>query len=357
MYRRKKYSLKEAEEEYILSAECITSTCKSTDDLKENAKSNYRSISCRSFLGFFYIFMCSIFITLSSVIVKKLNYIDPGQLSFIRNFGVFVGSLPIAVYYNKNILGPKEFRIALITRSLLGATALYLNLMAFRYLPLAEAAVIMSTLPALAGVTARLYLKEPCGLVQACATVLTVCGVLLSIQIPELIKKRQNVEFNKTYIIGLACAVGCVFILSATFVLVRKMKDVHFSITVIYSGFLGMLENGAIAAAVSSYSSPRCGYDTFLILLIAAFGFLGLCGLILAIQTEAVGIVTVTKASLDITIAMVFQVIFFNTHPNIYNAGGAILVVLCIGVIGIRKWLLEMPEEATLRKRLKYLLL
>ncbi|XP_035231175.1 solute carrier family 35 member G1-like [Stegodyphus dumicola] len=357
MFRRKKWILKKPHTASSSSSDCIISTLSSVDILNENEGTKFCHVNYKPFLGFIYILICSLFITLSSVIVKKITYISPGQLSLVRNAGVLVGNLPIAIYSNEKIIGPKGSRLHLTIRSFLGATALYLNLMAFRYLPLAEAAIIMSTLPAMVGITARLYLKEPCGVVQAFAILLTICGMLLSIQLPELITKRDVVKFDTNYIIGLACAVGCVVLLSATFVMLREMKDVHFSVNLIFSGFIGVLENSSITAAISYYSWPRCGYDPVLVMLVGVFGFLGHCGLVLAIQTEAVSIITVMKAALDIIIAMIFQAIFFQSRPTLYNAGGALLVISCIAIIGTRKWLQQMPEEAVLRKRFKYLLL
>ncbi|XP_035231174.1 solute carrier family 35 member G1-like [Stegodyphus dumicola] len=357
MLRKKTYYIANVRQVATLSRESITSDKLSTRDHKENKNENGCKINYKPFLGFFYILMSSIFITLSSVCVKKVYYISPGELSLIRKIGVLFGNIPIAVYYKKNVLGPKGLRLSLTIRAILGATALYLNLMSSRYLPLAEAAIILSTMPAVVGITARLYLKEPCGIIQTFAIVLTVCGVILSIQLPDLMKKRDGVLFDTNYIIGLASGVGGVICLAATFVLVRRLREIHFSVDLIFFSFVGIFEIAIITGALSFYSLPRCGHDPLLIMMIAIFGFLGQCGLILAIQTEIVSIISVMKSALDIVIGIACDVIFFNTIPSLYTVGGGLIVIACIILISTRKWIQEMPEDARLRKKLKYLLL
>ncbi|XP_054715381.1 solute carrier family 35 member G1-like [Uloborus diversus] len=352
---------------YNLKSGCVT-TLSTQDILKstsindlnfENRKETARTCNrnLKPFLGAFYTALCSITITLTSVFVKKLTYINSGELSLIRNVGVFVFNIPIALYVVKDILGRKKDRPLLIIRGFLGSTALYLNLLAFRYLPLAEAATIMSTTPATVSISARLYLKEPCGYVQSCALVITAIGVLISVRIPELLKNRSEVEFSSVYITGLGCAIGCVLILSFTFVTLRKMKDVHYSVIMIYFGWTGVLVNGTLTGVFGSYDLPRCGWDPVQMCLIGVLGFIGHVSLTLAIQAEAAGIVSIMKASLDIIVAMVFQVIFFGLAPDMYNIFGAGLVLTSVSILGLRKWISTLPEDAELHEKLRYLLL
>lgn len=314
---------------------------------------NFKS---RPFLGLFYIIITSVFFTLTSVFVKKLSYINPGHLSFVRNVGVFAGCLPIAIYRVREVLGPKKERLALVIRGFIGATALYLNLTAYRYLPLAEAAIVMSTLPALTTILACIYLKEPCGLIQSFSIVITGCGVLVSVRLPELINKQREHNFDYTYLGGLAAAVGCVITLSILVVALRKMKDIHFSVPLLYFGFLGMVENGAINYFTASFVPPQCGLDAIYVMLIGTVGFVAHCTFTLAIQTEAVGVISVMRASADVIVAMVFQIIFFDGNLDVYNISGACIVVFSVSIIGFRNWLLSLPGESKIRLKFKYLL-
>ncbi|GIY09109.1 solute carrier family 35 member G1 [Caerostris extrusa] len=243
-------------------------------------------------------------------------------------------------------------------RSFLGSTALYLNLMAYRYLPLAVASIVMSSVPALVMVTARLYLKEPCGLIPSLAVMVTVCGVLLSIRLPEVLKDPSSItSSDPNYFFGLGCAVSCILILSITLVSLRKMQDVHFSVILLYFGVLGSLENVILTYIFEDFVLPRCGWDAILVMLVGVFGFTGHCFLTLSLQTEEAGLVSVMKSSTDIVISLILQVIFFSAVPDFYNLGGAALVIFSVSVIGFRKWLLLLPSGHRLKKKLKLLML
>ncbi|XP_055939295.1 solute carrier family 35 member G1-like [Argiope bruennichi] len=318
----------------------------------------YKRISFKPFLGMFYVFITSFCILFTSVIVKKLTYVSPGQLSMIRNLGVLAFSLPIAVLKTKDVLGPRKHWFMLFMRSFLGSTALYLNLMAYRFLPLAVASIIMSSVPALVMITARLYLKEPCGLTSSLALVVTIIGVLVSIRLPEIISDPESlIESNSTYYIGLGCSFSCIIILSMTFVSLRKMLDVHFSTILVYFGVIGAIENAVLIHFMSFYSIPRCGWDALLMMMMGVFGFGGHCFLTMAFQVEEAGLVSVMKSSSDIVVSIVLQVIFFDLIPDFYDIGGALLVIMSVSIIGFRKWLINLPKDHHLRKTLRCLML
>ena len=356
-YQRKSYSLTDISVKSKSTEDIVYSPTQNKTFTSRNEDSKSKADSHNPFLGIFYTLATSINFSLASVMVKKLSYIDIGQLSLVRNAGVFVGSLPVAVYCAKEVFGEKKDRRLLLTRGFLGATALYLNLTAYRYLPLAEAAIILSTAPALTTLMAHFYLKESCSFTQIFSLVLTICGVLTSVRLPELLSKRNATRFDLSYLGGLAAAIGCVLTLSLTFVAIRKMKDIHFSLPMMYLGLLGMIENAAINAVTSTFVTPFCGWDSVMYVLIASLGFVSNCTFTLSIQVQAAGIVSVLKASMDIIVAIFFQIIFFSEDPDIYSISGACLVIVSVSMMGLRNWLLTLPEESKTRKRLKYFLL
>ncbi|CAL1281331.1 unnamed protein product [Larinioides sclopetarius] len=346
----------------FIVTENFSVTNASTEDIISKSppedKPWYRKISYKPYLGLFYVLITSFCILFTSVIVKKLTYISPGQLSMFRNLGVLVFSLPIAVYKTKSIFGPRKHWLMLFLRSLLGSTALYLNLMSYRFLPLATASIIMSSVPALVMLTARIYLKEHCGMISSLALVVTIIGVLVSIRLPEILNDPESlVQSDPSYYIGLACAFSCIIILSMTFVSLRKMLDVHFSIILLYFGVIGAIENAILIYFFSYYSFPRCGWDSLMMMMMGVFGFGGHCFLTMAFQVEEAGIVSVMKSSSDIVVSLVLQVIFFELIPDLYNIGGAILVIASVSLIGFRKWLVTRPKDHHLKKKLKCLLL
>lgn len=61
-----------------------------------------------------------------------------------------------------------------------------LSFYAFRHMPLADASVIVFSVPVFTAVFARMFLKEPCGLFSAFSVVLTLIGVILITRPPIL---------------------------------------------------------------------------------------------------------------------------------------------------------------------------
>lgn len=237
----------------------------------------------RPFLGLLLACLHSTFNQLTSVIIKKLPYINPCQLSLIRHAGIFVGILPIAVYHTDQILGERKHRFLLLLRGFFGATGFYFQIMAYSYLPLAEASIVMSTLPLVTAVIARIILRESYGLVQCISLILTVNGVFLVLRLPEMIGNRNNVHFNFTYVDGLLAAVGNVLFLALSVIYIRKLKTVQFSVVILYLGVLGMMENSVLDGLFIPLVPSECGWDQILCISLGAAAFISNCFITLSI--------------------------------------------------------------------------
>lgn len=295
-----------------------------------------------TFLGLFYVCLTSITFQMIAVIVKKVSYISHGQLSLIRNTGVFVGTLPIAVYCQEPIFGKKRDTILIFLKAFCGATGLYMTLVAYRCLPLVDAAIVISTIPVVTIVLARVYLKEACGLIQMIPLVPTVLGVLLSMRVPELMQNKDIVVLESSYFGGLAAAVTGVFLLSSSIVTTRKLTHVHFSIISLYNGFVGMIENAVINAILFPYVPACCGWDLILCVSMGLFGFLNNCAQTLSVKQQPAGLVTLEKYSVDIIFMILFQIAFFSEYPDTYSICGACLVIASLTFIGIETWFRTM---------------
>ncbi|GIY20209.1 solute carrier family 35 member G1 [Caerostris extrusa] len=122
--------------------------------------------------------------SLTTVFVKEMKNLDPGQLSFYRFIAMFAISMPDAIKCGENILGPKDLRLLHLLRSILGTTGNYLSYVAYHYLPLGDAATILATLPVSVTITAWIFLKEPCGIFQSFITVITVLAISITTKLP-----------------------------------------------------------------------------------------------------------------------------------------------------------------------------
>ncbi len=76
--------------------------------------------------------------------------------------------------------------------------------------------------------------------------------------------------------------------------------------------------------------------------------------LTLALQLENAGPVAVARTA-DIVFAFIWQVLFFKEVPNIFSLAGAFLVTSSIIMTGLRKWVISMPENTSLKLKLSLL--
>lgn len=268
-----------------------------------------------------------------------MSYISPIQLNCVRCIGTFTAD-----------------RLQPCLRGFAFATGTILYFVAYRYLPFVEASVIVSSAPILTTAMARIHLKEKYGLTQIICLVLTIIGVLLSIRIPELLRDRNNVRFDASYLGGLAAAVRSVFFISLVTVLLRKLKHVHYSIITMYSGFIGCVECAILCAIAFPYISPYCGWDNALCVAVGVLGVVTNSFNTLAVQKQPAGLVAVERASIDILVSTVFQIMFFSEYPDLYVISGAILVLISLATLGIKNYLLMMPQDSKVRKKLRWFL-
>ena len=290
----------------------------------------------RPFFAVFCLFLHGTFNQLLSVIVKKVPYMNPLQLCLIRNFVIFAAALPLAIYHTKQILGENKDKALIFLSGFAAATGIYFQIIACRYLPLAEATIIMSTVPLVVTIMARILLKEPFGLFHGVSLVSTISGVLLVLRVPEMLLNRNGIHFDLLQVAGLLAAVGSVLLHSLSDVYLRKLREVHFSIMMLYAGAIGIIENSVLGGIFITFELPNCDWDQILCICFGSFSFISTCFIILAIQVEPVGLVAVQKSSFDILIIIVFQIIFFNIYPNLYAICGVCLVVASLTMVGMK---------------------
>ena len=152
--------------------------------LLSSIKWKFKRCQC-PYLGLVLATISSLFFSLCSVIVKWMVDVDPMELAACRFIGVLLPAIPIVIYRKEKPF-PKGKRFMLLLRSFVGTTGLMLSFYAFRHMPLADASVVVFSVPVFVAIFARLFLKEPCGLFNVITVILTLIGVVL-ITIPPII--------------------------------------------------------------------------------------------------------------------------------------------------------------------------
>ncbi|XP_042315504.1 solute carrier family 35 member G1 isoform X5 [Sceloporus undulatus] len=248
--------------------------------------------------------------------------------------------LPGLIYYKTGFLGPKDKRMFLFFRGLLGSGAMILLYYAFQVMPLADATVITFSSPVFTSLFAWIFLKEKYSLWDLLFTIFTITGVVLIARPPFLFgSKVSGIEGSYTdHIKGTIAAVTSAVAAASTFVILRKVgKSVHYFLSIWYYAVIGLIVCVIALSVIGEWSLPNCGIDRFLLIAIGLLGLGGQIFLTKALQIEEAGPVAIMK-TMDVVFAFILQILFLNHLPTWWTVGGALCVVASSSGTVIRKW-------------------
>ncbi|GBN09036.1 Solute carrier family 35 member G1 [Araneus ventricosus] len=305
--------------------------------LRPNPTTTERKRQPSIFRGLFYAMLSGVSYSFAAVIVKHMKNLHPGQLALYRFIATFVMCMPETVKARQNPLGPRKLRILMGLRGILGGLNIFLNFIAFRYLGLGEASVIIFSAPVFVTIFARIFLKEPCNIFQSITVILTVIGILFTAKLPSRLSEAPIV-YSSEKIYGLLAAIFSLFCISTLQILTRKVRPVHPSILTFHFSWVGILEIAILTAVFGNFQLQQCGIQSIYILLLALLSYSGLTLVVMAFQCENAGPVSTARAATDIGLAFLWQIFIFHDVPDTYGIIGAVLVLFSIILIGLDKW-------------------
>ncbi|XP_012552430.1 solute carrier family 35 member G1 [Bombyx mori] len=338
--------------EHVELQQLVDMSVGSGDESIPNLLENKRPLIKRCpYLGLILATLSSLFFSLCSVIVKSLVNIDPMQLAMFRFIGVLLPTIPIVVYTEQPVF-PQGKRLLLALRSIVGTVGLMLSFYAFRNMPLADASVIVFSVPVFVALFARVFLKEPCGMWNTISIILTLIGVIL-ITHPPFLFGGTVTEHNSNYnsLRGAVAAFISTIFGANAYVLLRVLKGLHFSVIMTNFGAIAILQTFVYSFVFGLLCMPNCGTERFLVVCLALFSYLGQILLTMSLQLEQAGPVAIARSA-DIVFAFLWQVMFFNEIPSKFSICGAVLVLSSVMLVGLRKWALALPEDSSLRSKL-----
>lgn len=327
----------------------------SGDETSPNLFENRRPLLKRCpFLGLMLATLSSLFFSLCSVIVKGMVNVDPMELAAFRFVGVLLPAIPVVIWKGEPIF-PKGRRIMLMVRSFVGTSGLMLSFYAFRNMPLADASVIVFSVPVFVSIFARIFLKEPCGIFNVISIVLTLIGVILITRPPiifgSVAKSLLNIDEDSSNPWGAAAAFGSTLFGANVYILLRALKGLHFSVIMTNFGSFALVQTVFVSWLIGALCVPACGLDRLLVVCLALFSFSGQILLTMSLQLEQAGPIAIARSA-DIVFAFIWQVLFFNEVPNKFSILGAVLVLSSVLLVGLRKWALSLPENSSTRASL-----
>jgi drug/metabolite transporter (DMT)-like permease len=103
-----------------------------------------------------------------------------------------------------------------------------------------------------------------------------------------------------------------------TIILLRALRNVHFTLSNFSFGFLGTIESLIMCWTLSTFSFPQSTNDWILAGTIGILFFFGQMCFTLALQLEDAGPVSLAR-SCDVIFAYIWQFVFLNVVPDVYR--------------------------------------
>ncbi|XP_023226823.1 solute carrier family 35 member G1-like [Centruroides sculpturatus] len=320
----------------------------------ENNHSNEKNNGKKNFIiykGLIYTCASSIFTCFTSVIAKFIKEINPSELSSIKFLSSLIFSLPLIIYFNQTLLGPRKVRLYLLIGGVVGAPHLVLVFMTLQFMPLADASVILSSTPVFVGILAKILLKESFGIFNIIALLLSILGILLITKVPLLLANR-GFDFGENYVLGVFSALGSTLINAGLYILVRKIKEVHHSVVMFNVSWVSMILCLMLSFFFGGFTMPQCGLNQWLVILLGVSSFVAQCLLTLALQNEHAASVSILRSCIITFLSFIFQIIIFNDIPDACSLSGAFVILISITLTIMNQWLKELPDNSEIKKKL-----
>merc|ERR1711874_955178 len=240
-------------------------------------------------LGFLLCVLSAGMFGLCNVIVKKVEAVDPFTIAFYRFLGILLPSVSIVIYRQEDPF-PKESRLLLIVRSVFGASNLLIIFYGLKHMPMADVNMISAGSPIWVVIFARIFLKEPLKVFDIINVFVTLLGILFIIRPPFIFGQDSSYEMDSQYYVAAAINfVGAILLQSNVYIILRKLKSLHFSVTLTVFGAVGALESFILMMTLGDGCVPQCGKDRYLMVAIGLISFVGQLLLTVSLKVEEAG--------------------------------------------------------------------
>jgi drug/metabolite transporter (DMT)-like permease len=244
--------------------------------------------------------------SLGGIFYIKAISMNGSDNSILRFIIQFISMAFLLKYKNISILGPREHRKLLITRSFFGIFGVVLANFAIKYIDISDSSAISHTSVLITAVLARIFLKEKFGIQHLIALLLSVIGITLMTK-PTFIFSKNN-SLNDTFnnitndsssclvvrgytkldtndrLIGIIFALTGAFSTGAIHVIIKKLciNKIHFGVSTIYGTFLGLpasiITSVVLVVTGANHSNFKCELDHFVFDI-----FFGLIGALISV--------------------------------------------------------------------------
>ena len=81
---------------------------------------------------------------------------------------------------------------------------------------------------------------------------------------------------SQYYVAAAINFVGAILLQSNVYIILRKLKHIHFSVTLMVFGGIGALESFLLMMTLGDGCVPQCGHDRLMMVLIGVLAFIGI---------------------------------------------------------------------------------
>lgn len=306
--------------------------------------------------GIVYAFLSAFFFSLTLLIVKQLNQVNPGLKAFFRFLAIFLFSLPMV--YDYGSMRPARLHFWALLRGVAGGLSIYLRYWSIGYLPLANATVIIVSMPVFVSIFSRVFLGEKCGVFHIFSIGITLLDLTIMTKSGDIFneshRKGQNSPLHgingqngliydyQEGMLAMGAGLVAALIGSASYVLIRQMKYLHHSIILFDFGWVAMIE---CAGLTYFFDLPQICAAPWMLMILGVSSFYAQFLLTKALKVEEAGLVSVTRSASEVFLAFVYQIFIFHQFPDRRSIAGAVLITLAVILNGVRKYVAILPPE------------
>lgn len=248
---------------------------------------------------------------LLNVFVKKLGDFNVYQIVFFRSIGTLFFTIPLLIKNKIPFLGNKRF--LLITRGLVGFTAMTLFFIAIKHLSMGSAVSIRYISPIFAAFFALFLLKEKIKLLQWLCFAIAFLGVVL-------LKGFDNNINN----IGLLFAVVSAIFTGLVPIIIRKIGSSDHPIVIVnYFMIISAIIGGVMC--IVNWSTPK-GIEWLLLLSLGVYGYFGQLYMTKALQTTEINQVAPLKY-IEVIFTIIIGAIWFQETYSLLSLFAILLIV------------------------------
>ncbi|CAL8125183.1 unnamed protein product [Orchesella dallaii] len=242
-------------------------------------------------------------------LLRRNKKFSPSFLLACRYTGVLLPGIFIALYFryfNKEpIFDPvwplkakeqiKKFLLS-IARVIVDVLSIFLNYEAFKYLLQSEASTILNSKPVVVQLLAHITLGEPWGVVPILMSLVVSFGVFV-ISKPPFLDGTSTHSYVEERLPGIGLAVISMLLAAVVYIILRYLKDIHFSVVSLFIGSGGIVFGVVYTWLFTEFVIPASKEEVFLLIALAFLVCLSSITIVIALQNEEAFVVSLALQS------------------------------------------------------------